>query len=80
MKFLLVLAVVMVAFWVWRNNRLTDRNETRAPAPRQPPPRPANMVACAQCGMHLPENEAVSGGQGVYCCHEHRRQREEAGA
>jgi len=78
MKFLLVLAVVMVAFWVWRNNRLTDRDDTRAPAPRTPQ-RPAIMVACAQCGMHLPENEAVSGGQGGYCCNEHRRQREEAG-
>lgn len=79
MKFLLVLAVVVVAFWVWRNNRLTDRDDSPAPAPR-PPQRPATMVACAQCGMHLPEIEAVTGGRGAYCCHEHRRQHEEGAA
>lgn len=78
MKFLLVLAVVLVAFWVWRNNRLTDRDDARTPAPRKPQ-HPAIMVACAQCGTHLPEIEAIPGAQGVYCCHEHRRQREEAG-
>jgi uncharacterized protein len=78
MKFLLVLAVVLVAFWIWRNNRLGERDEARPPAPRAPQ-RPAIMVACAQCGMHLPDAEAVRGHQGVYCCQEHRRQREEAG-
>ena len=35
------------------------------------------MIACAQCGMHLPEHEAVTGRRGLYCCHEHRRQCEE---
>jgi len=33
-----------------------------------------NMVRCAQCGLHLPEAEAIS-EQGLYfCCEEHRRQ------
>ena len=33
-----------------------------------------NMVRCAQCGLHLPEAEAIS-DQGLYfCCEEHRRQ------
>ena len=33
MKYLLVLAVVMVAFYVWRNNRVTDRSKPRPPPP-----------------------------------------------
>lgn len=78
MKFLLVLAVLMVAFWVWRNNRQQDGAGTPGPAQRRTPPRPANMVACAHCAMHLPEDEAVPGRSGSYCCHEHRRQAEEA--
>jgi uncharacterized protein len=78
MKFLLVLAVVLVAVWIWRNNRRQDTADRSRPAPRPAPPRPANMVACAQCAMHLPEAEAVAGRRGVYCCHEHRRQAEEA--
>ncbi|MDO9435817.1 PP0621 family protein [Hydrogenophaga sp.] len=74
MKYLLVLAVVMVAFYIWRNNRLEDH---RSRETRKPPPTkslaPTIMVACRQCGTHLPENEAVHGRQGVYCSAEHQR-------
>jgi uncharacterized protein len=30
------------------------------------------MVACLQCGTHLPEAEAVKGQRGAYCSQEHR--------
>ena len=78
MKYLLVLAVVMVAFYIWRNNRVSDRAEAarRAPPPPGRPQLPTVMVACPQCGTHLPENEAVQGLQGAYCSPEHRRLRE----
>jgi uncharacterized protein len=74
MKFLLVLAVVLVAFWIWRNNRIGERRD-QAPPPARPQV-PQAMVACDHCGTHLPETEAVKGDRGVYCCQEHRRQRE----
>ena len=45
MKFLLVLAVVLVAFWVWRNNRSQDLDRDQAPGPRKPLA-PVAMVAC----------------------------------
>lgn len=77
MKYLLVIAVVMVAFWVWRNNRLSDDGQSSAQARRKKPStRPAIMVACLQCGTHLPESDAVRGRLGSYCCAEHRLQRE----
>lgn len=78
MKYLLVLAVVVVAFYVWRNNRLSDRAETtrQAPPPQGRPNVPTVMVACQQCGTHLPETEAVRGQHGAYCSTEHRRLRE----
>jgi uncharacterized protein len=79
MKFLLVMAVVLVAFWIWRNNRLGDREASRPPTPPRAPQSPAIMVACAHCGMHLPDVETVQGRSGVYCCQEHRRLSEEAG-
>jgi uncharacterized protein len=75
MKYLLVIAVVLVAFYVWRSGRQAER---AAPPPRakKPLPPPGIMVACVQCGTHLPESEAVRGRLGPYCCSEHREQRE----
>lgn len=73
MKYLLVIAVVLVAFWVWRNDRRqeqAERQPRRAPAT---PPAPVPMVACRHCGTHLPETEAVQGARGWYCCAGHRR-------
>ena len=78
MKYLLVLAVVMVAFYVWRNNRINDRTDK----PRQSPPPSGNsrlpvvMVACHQCGTHLPQGDTVQGSLGPYCSAEHRRLKE----
>ena len=74
MKFLLVLTVVAVAVWLWRNNRRSDA----APPRRAPPPHlPLRMVACLHCGTHLPETEAVRGAVGVYCSADHRQQHEQ---
>jgi uncharacterized protein len=78
MKYLLVLAVVMVAFWIWRNNRLGERS---TPPPPPPPGSkalrpPTPMVACLDCGTHLPEAEAVQGRQGPYCSADHRQRHE----
>lgn len=75
MKYLLVLAVVMIAFWIWRNNRLS---EGAPPPPRKPAAlrKPTTMVACLDCGTHLPEGEALMGRQGAYCSAEHRKHRE----
>ncbi|MDO9146400.1 MAG: PP0621 family protein [Hydrogenophaga sp.] len=75
MKYLLVLAVILVAFWIWRNNRLTDDAEASRESIRKKraPKRPAIMVACLHCGTHLPESEAVRGRQGAYCSAEHRQ-------
>lgn len=76
MKYLLVLAVVMVAFYVWRNNRINDRSQTRPPPPHETPSLPVVMVACRQCGTHLPQGETVQGALGPYCSAEHRRLKE----
>lgn len=76
MKYLLVLLVLLVAFWTWRNNRQTDeRDDTPKPRARRGP---VVMIACSQCGTHVPEAEVVLGDRGRYCCAEHRRQHEAA--
>ncbi|MFM7802302.1 MAG: PP0621 family protein, partial [Limnohabitans sp.] len=34
--------------------------------------RPQPMVRCAQCGLHLPQNEAIASNRAVYCSDAHR--------
>ncbi|SFU98005.1 uncharacterized protein SAMN05216350_110110 [Polaromonas sp. YR568] len=77
MKYLLVAALVLVVFWLWRHNREKERNDAapaRAPAPPKSASAVTEMVACAVCGLHLPKSEALIGDKGIYCSHAHRRQ------
>ncbi len=69
MKYLIWLLVILLAIWAVKRNR--KANQT--PAPKAPPPTaPSDMVTCAHCGIHLPQEEAVSGKNGLYCSAEHR--------
>lgn len=43
----------------------------REPQPRRIEAEP--MVACAHCGVHVPESEGVTAGGHFYCSQEHRR-------
>jgi uncharacterized protein len=77
MKYLLVLAVVVVAIWLWRKAR---REELQSGTPPPPPPAPGAiappqaMLRCAHCGLHLPAADAVRGADGaVYCSAAHRQ-------
>ena len=73
MKYLLVLAVVFAALWIWRGQRASARPPVARDRPSGPPPDPARMVACRHCGLHLPQAEAVADAQGHYCSVEHLR-------
>jgi uncharacterized protein len=69
-KYLVLLLVLGVAIMVWRARR-------PAPPPSAPKERrgkPAKMVRCAACGVHLPLADAERSLRGVYCSPEHRRQ------
>ena len=76
-KYLLVIAVVLVAYYIWRHNRRLEaqaeaaREQARRQARR--PAVPDAMVTCRHCGLHLPSADAVQGTLGYYCGPEHRR-------
>lgn len=77
MKYLIVLAVVLVGIWFWRNNRRAELRDKPAARPRAADlPKPTEIVACAVCAVHLPRIDALTGGRGVYCSDAHRRQAE----
>jgi uncharacterized protein len=71
MKYLVLLAVILVAVWIWRNNRRVDKQDSATP-PR-PVAGPQDMVRCPVCSVHLPRTDALAGPDGrMYCCQEHR--------
>jgi uncharacterized protein len=76
MKYLLVMGLVLVVFWIWRHNREAERDAAAA-RPQAPPrrePAVTEMVACDVCGVHLPKSDALIGDRGIYCSDAHRRQ------
>ena len=73
MKFLILLAVLVVAYLLWRSARVEHRPRS---GPAAPPPSaaPTEMVSCSECGLHLPRTDALPGpGERFYCCQEHRQ-------
>ena len=75
MKLLLLLAVVVVALYMFKSRqRRKDAPPAAKPPKSQPPPaEPAKMLACAHCGVHLPQAEVLAGADGrPYCTEAHR--------
>ncbi|KWT74944.1 MULTISPECIES: PP0621 family protein [unclassified Variovorax] len=80
MKYLLVLAIILVAVWLWRKARREELQSRTPPPPSAPAPEPGSigppqaMLRCAHCGLHLPAPDAVRGADGTaYCSAAHRR-------
>ena len=71
MKYLLVLALVLVAVWLWRNQRRNEKPQP--PSVKNPLAQPQDMVRCPVCSVHLPRTDALPGPDGrLYCCQDHR--------
>ncbi|MEO7337213.1 MAG: PP0621 family protein [Caldimonas sp.] len=75
MKFILVLLAFFVLLWLLRGTFGRARPPASRPDAKKPP---QPMLACAQCGMHLPMNEALPGRGGVFCGDAHRAAFEKA--
>jgi uncharacterized protein len=77
MKILIFLIAVVLLLWLLRKSS-TRRTPPPPPAPRDPAATPQPMLACAQCGVHLPRDEALPGRGGVFCGEAHRAAYEQA--
>jgi len=72
MKYLLLFAVLFIAYIMWRNKRIEgDGTASR----RGGPAKPLEMVSCQVCGLHLPRPDAVAGSNGLFYCSQEHRQR-----
>lgn len=78
MRYLLVFLAVLLLVWRWRTGRSAALQERERAAQNRPPVQGAarTMVACAQCGVHVPADDACKGARGAYCSVAHRQQAE----
>lgn len=73
MKFLLLIAIVLLVAWLWRGNRTEEEREGATAARRPTAPPQQEMIQCPVCSVHLPRSDALPGPEGrLYCCAEHR--------
>ncbi len=72
MKYLVLLAVILVVFWYLRGNRRGAQHPGSASG-RSAAATTQDMVRCPVCSVHLPRADALPGPGGqMYCCDEHR--------
>jgi uncharacterized protein len=74
-KFVLLLAIIAALVWLTRRGRRRVSGGDAAPPPAVPK---EAMVPCAQCGLHLPNGEALPGRGGLFCSEAHRAQFEQS--
>ena len=72
-KIAMVVAVVALALaWIKRGRSLPKPGPKNAQPGKQPGTSAVVIVACAHCGVHLPEADACHEGGHPYCSERHR--------
>lgn len=67
-RLLLALAIAFLLVWWFRRDKRSDSN------PKTTPPQPQALIACAHCGIMIPESESfLDPHQRRYCSAEHLR-------
>ena len=72
MKFLLLILLLALVFFMLGAKRARPPVAKKSAEPPAELP-PQDMVSCAQCGLHLPQSEALPGRGGVFCSAAHRQ-------
>lgn len=69
LKFLILIALLALLFYM-----LGLKKRARPPQAGRPaaPPPAQSMVSCAECGVHLPQQDALPGRGGQFCSAAHR--------
>ena len=68
-----LLRIIIVLIGLWLVLQIIKRALAARQKPSPDQPSLAKMVACAQCGVYVPETEAIRDGDNLFCCEEHRK-------
>lgn len=72
-RLLFWVALIVAVVWLWR------RLMRKPAAPGNTQQRTVNMVRCAQCGVHLPQGQALQEQNRWYCSRSHLEQDKKSG-
>ncbi len=68
-----LLRIIIILFGLWLILKIIKRALGSRENHPSRKPSIAKMAACAHCGVHLPESEAIREGGKLYCSEEHRK-------
>ena len=66
-KILFFAAIAAVIYFGWRSVRMKQMEKSVQKTQQSG----ERMVQCANCGVYVPESEAIRIGRDCYCCREH---------
>ncbi|QRY81441.1 hypothetical protein JVX91_10175 [Pseudomonas sp. PDNC002] len=69
-RLLFWIALFILAWWLWRKATRPARPATKATGDERATP----MVRCTQCGVHVPQGDALQDEQNWYCSRAHLEQ------
>lgn len=72
MRFLILLVGIVIVFLLLKKYFRT----LQGPTPSAKPPLAEDMVRCAQCGVNVPQSEAIFSRGEYFCGDEHRQLRQ----
>ena len=73
-RLLLVVGLLLLVLWMLQRGAQTRRRQARrddAPAAGASDASAPAIVPCAQCGVHLPQADAIEADGQMYCCPAH---------
>jgi uncharacterized protein len=73
LKLLLFIAVIGIALWMFKGRQRGAGSDPAKPPPPTAKTGPQTMLACAHCGVHLPQPDALMDAAGrPFCTEAHR--------
>ncbi|MCK5639627.1 MAG: hypothetical protein KAJ19_02475 [Gammaproteobacteria bacterium] len=74
-RILIIIAIIWLLIHLFRQYR--ERREEHHTNSRGQNKISTHMVKCAQCGLHIPEAEAIKQGHSYYCSQDHQAESRE---
>jgi len=68
-RLLVIVAIVWLSYRIYQNWKVSKQISTKK---TDNDTGIKQMVQCAKCGVHLPEQEAINASGNYYCCEEHK--------